>query len=325
MKPVPFVVCFTLGVTLMVFSGYVPQAASARSNGTSAAAAPDPTRTDALPAPRSVTVCVPIDEPAEPRPSSTAAQVYTPAPSEVAAPTEPAPSTEPPASVTPPPPTPEPPPASPPSEDRPEPPLADAGRNRVVWAGWDELVLDGSASVGAELSYLWKQTGGPTPLRIKSPRQPATAVTGLRPKGRVGWQDVAYTFELTVTDRAGQAASDSVQVIVKTAPALRIRPKADQSFQLRDGYVLGHYVAWTTNFDSYETVFEIASDNELAFTKVAGSQHAVSGGRTEEGTYVYLVTVYGQNGDATSWVELLVDTDEQIPGIVQLGVSWDAR
>ena len=40
MRPICFIVCFTLGVSLMVFSGYVPQSASARGNGLGSGTAP---------------------------------------------------------------------------------------------------------------------------------------------------------------------------------------------------------------------------------------------------------------------------------------------
>ena len=107
---------------------------------------------------------------------------------------------------------------------------------------------------------------------------------------------------------------------------MRIKPAADRHFEFSDGYWLGHFTSWATNLESYETVFEITADRELRFTKVTWSPCELTGGKNEAGTgYHYQVVVYGQAGEPTSWVEFLADTDERIPGIVQLGVNWEAR
>ena len=55
MKPVLFVICFTLGLSLMVFSGYVPQSANAhngKQNATTSGLELDPF---GQPLPRTVT------------------------------------------------------------------------------------------------------------------------------------------------------------------------------------------------------------------------------------------------------------------------------
>ena len=140
----------------------------------------------------------------------------------------------------------------------------------------------------------------------------------------VTWRDVTYEFELAVTDASGKRAVDRVKYSVQSAPALRLKPMPERHFQSHDGYELAHFVSWTTNLESYESTFEIASPTELTFTKVSGSACDLTGGKSDGG-YVYQIVIYGQTGEPSSWVEFLVDTEAKVPGIVQLGVSWEGR
>jgi hypothetical protein len=362
MKNVLFIVCFSLGVTLMIFSGYLPQPASARAAGSglgtdsgsrSAAlfgqefagtvtrkappGAPPPADetvpsaevpespvfveepADSLPAE------VPVSEAgAELAPTSTAqadvapldtgsAEIRSFDPPPVAPPVV---SSDPPAPL-------------PPVEAAPSLPpesrvVADAGGPRVVWVGWDEITLDGSASVGDRLVYQWRQTGGPSWLTIQADDRPITTATGLLGDGPPSWRNRTYQFELTVMDVDGRDATAGVQYVVKSAPSLKIKPTAERRFELRDGYWLAHFTSWATNLESYEQVFDLFAERELRFTKVAGGEFELTGGKAESG-FAYQVIVYGQAGEPNSWVEFLVDTDEKIPGVVQLGVNWETR
>ncbi len=350
MKNVLFVVCFSVGVTLMIFSGYLPSAASAR--GSRVAAGSDPDNVAAVlavsdfagtvtrkappvePPPYSPEPVAPVEAYDAPAQSPDAGQrgheATEPAPTQVdVAPAIDAPQTLADAARSmsveplPLPVLPETPAESPAAEAT---VVADAGVDRVAWGGWDEIVLDGRGSVGEGLTYQWRQTAGPIWLNIADDLAAVTSAIGLVSDERPGWRTRKYQFELLVTDARGQEATDTVQFLVKTAPTMRIKPTADRHFEFRDGYWLGHFTSWATNLESYETVFEIAADRDLRFTKVTGSPCELTGGKNEAGTgYFYQVVVYGQSGEPTSWVEFLVDTDERIPGIVQLGVNWEAR
>ena len=342
MKPVLFVMCFTLGLSLMVLSGYVPQSASAhdgKQNATTSAQELDPF---GQPLPRTVTRRVLTSESiesadlsAEPGITDQSQPVVVPAPADESPGAEtvaPLPATNHPA------PAPEPAIQSPPPADAPqatEPPspspevekvpvVAQAGPDRVIWIGWDELPLDGSASVGTDLTYYWRQISGPVLLTISDEAQAVAVATGLLSSQRITWRSVTYEFELTVTDAAGEQAVDRVKYSVQSAPALRLKPTPERHFQSHDGYELAHFVSWITNLESYESTFEITSPTELTFTKVTGSVCDLTGGKSDGG-YVYQIVVYGQAGEPSSWVEFLVDTEEKVPGIIQLGVSWDGR
>lgn len=70
--------------------------------------------------------------------------------------------------------------------------------------------------MSGELSYRWRQTGGPAVVLTASRSQSPSFVAA---------DDGIYEFELTVTDGAGGTGSDRVQVVVKNAvPTLEVRP-----------------------------------------------------------------------------------------------------
>ncbi len=331
MKPVLFVICFTLGVTLMVFSGYLPQSASARGSGADGLGTRDG-ELDRSPLAYTVTRRVlshAEDSGPQPNQGESAAPPADEVPAVDVIPAPPAQES---------PPTPEPPPpgevspAAAPAGDAPAPPaaveevplLADAGPDRVIWAGWDELPLEGSASTGQGLSYHWQQTTGPRDLMIRNVAQAVTTASGLLEDGRQNWRTSLYEFALTVTDAAGASETDYVKYTVRAAPPLKIKPTPERRFELRNGYQLPLFTSWVTNLESFEAVFELAAPGELTLTKVAGDACEVTGGKLD-GAYLYQVIVYGQVGQATSWAEFLVNTEDNIPAIVQLGANWEAR
>ena len=341
MKPVLFVICFTVGLSLMILSGYVPQSARAHDGDSNHAAADLPTATLGQPVSRTVTRRVlasestaPVDPSAEPEltgqpsPSAEPAPAEEPsgleisAPAPVAAEPQPAPV----ATVqSPPPETPNPAePEVPAPTAAKVPVVADAGVSRTVWLGWDEIPLDGSASTGEGLTYHWRQTSGPVWLTMGDDAQAVTSAGGLLGNQRVTWRGATYEFELTVTDASGEQAARRVKHIVQCAPALTIKPTPERHFEPHDGYELAHFAAWLTNLESYESTFEITSPTELTFTKVSGSLCDLTGGKLDS-VYVYQVVVYGQAGEPTSSVEYLVNTDAKVPGVIQLGVSWEER
>ena len=82
-------------------------------------------------------------------------------------------------------------------------------------AGWDRAAnpggrvqLDGSASTGEGLTYVWRQTAGTT-VTLNNP--------GSRPWFTSPRTPGLLTFELTVTNRAGVSDSDQVTVLVRSA------------------------------------------------------------------------------------------------------------
>ncbi len=201
-------------------------------------------------------------------------------------------------------------------------PAADAGQGEVVWIGWDELRLDGRGSDGVDLTYAWRQVAGPAQLEIADPDRPLTKATGL-PVGRsMGWEPLLFTFELRVTDADGVYDAATVDYVVITGPELEIEPVAQRRFEPRDGYVLAHYEAWTTNLETNASDFVIKSPVRLTFTPVSGGEYQLRH-KSRSGKHTYTVTVYYPEGASSSLMEFLADTEEKVPVIIQLGVSWD--
>ncbi|ROL50931.1 Low-density lipoprotein receptor-related protein 11 [Anabarilius grahami] len=93
-----------------------------------------------------------------------------------------------------------------------EPPRSDAGQDLVVQLPTDWAVLDGRDSTDDHdiIHYDWALVKGVPSIKMKVTHPGLLKLSGLR--------EGIYTFELTVTDTAGQKSSDNVSVSV-LAPA----------------------------------------------------------------------------------------------------------
>ncbi|KTG02715.1 hypothetical protein cypCar_00042655 [Cyprinus carpio] len=93
-----------------------------------------------------------------------------------------------------------------------EPPRSDAGQDLVVQLPADWVVLDGRDSTDDHdiIHYEWALVKGDPSVKMKVTHPGLLKLSGLR--------EGIYTFELTVTDMAGQKSSDNVSVSV-LAPA----------------------------------------------------------------------------------------------------------
>lgn len=208
-----------------------------------------------------------------------------------------------------------------PSTPEPDTPLprASAGEDRVAWAGWDDLPLDAGGSTGAGLAYEWKQTAGPRRLELDDAGAARTVARGLLAAGVMSWSPELYRFEVTVTDEFGRVATDEVDVVVLYAPELTVVPAAQRGFRERDGYWLGHYEAVSVQDGPEDAVFQVRSPTALTFTRISGGAYDVARLPDAGDEYQYELVVY-RDGDAETVVELLVDTDEGVPGVLRLVV-----
>lgn len=200
-------------------------------------------------------------------------------------------------------------------------PHADAGPDRVVWMGDREIRLDGSASQGESLSYLWRQLDGPVNLHIKTPRVAQTTAGGLPQE----WPDTSatYLFELTVRDAHGQEAVDEVSVSVQAAPALTVVPAATRRLAWREGYLLAHFEAWKTNRTDDAEAFEIRSPGELTFHHLDGTAEFELTPFECDAGFAYQLSLFYREPQSSSYVEFFVESAERIPAILQFGVNWE--
>lgn len=94
------------------------------------------------------------------------------------------------------------------AQEEDEPPRSDAGQDVVIQLPTDWAVLDGRDSVDDHgiNHYEWTLVKGDTAINMKSNHPGLLKVSGL--------QEGVYTFQMTVTDDAGQKSSDNVSVTV---------------------------------------------------------------------------------------------------------------
>ncbi|XP_044624073.2 low-density lipoprotein receptor-related protein 11 isoform X1 [Equus asinus] len=97
---------------------------------------------------------------------------------------------------------------APPRPEKDEPPLSKAGQDVVLHLPADGVILDGRESTDdhAIVQYEWTLLHGDPSVEMKVPQAGTLELSHL--------QEGAYTFQLTVTDTAGQRSSDNVSVTV---------------------------------------------------------------------------------------------------------------
>ncbi len=94
-------------------------------------------------------------------------------------------------------------------------PTADAGEDRDVEEE-DSVELDGTGSTGDDLSYSWSQTGGASvTLEDADTATPSFDAPELDAADDDDEEDLVLTFQLTVTDDAGDSDTDTVEVTVE--------------------------------------------------------------------------------------------------------------
>ncbi len=101
------------------------------------------------------------------------------------------------------------------------PPISNAGANQTRTLPSDTITLFGSGtdSDGTISSYLWTKVSGPTIYTIVSQSSATTVINNL--------QAGTYKFALTVTDNSGGTDTDTMDLIVISAPPVNIPPVAN--------------------------------------------------------------------------------------------------
>ena len=134
---------------------------------------------------------------------------------------------------------------------------------------------------------------------------------------------MVYEFQVTVRDVHGHSSTDTVRHVALAGPSLSISPRPRRWLAYRDGYMLTHYEASRTNNSGFVEIFEVRSAVELRFSQLGGEgEFEIVTNETHDG-YVYLISVYYQDGVPATWLEFFVDTPERIPAVLQFSINWE--
>ena len=163
-----------------------------------------------------------------------------------------------------------------------QPPVANAGPDRVITLPKDSVILVGSGTDpdGTIVSYAWTKVSG-TGGTIASPSASTTAITGL----------VAgiYKFVLTVTDNDGATGADTMQVTVDTTAGTTGKTVNVQCYAGTNPYLNSAWNNW--NNAAYSTFNSLKySDASSSAYNVAQTLYFPDGGSDT------LVTNSGDNG-----------------------------
>ena len=194
-------------------------------------------------------------------------------------------------------------------------PMAVAGRDQVVLPGAD-VTLDGSASQdfdGTITDYAWTQVAG-EPVRLRDADAPVVTFTALDTPGTL-------TFQLEVTDDAGQTGAATVEVIVNQ------RPVADAG---RD-YAIGNHLSGTLDASaSYDPDGMIAG---YRWTQLHGVPVRLTNGDTAAATFtapvdpqymVFQLTVTDEHGFTHSDI-IVVEVFHNDPPLANAGADRVVR
>lgn len=199
----------------------------------------------------------------------------------------------------------------------------DAGADRVVWAALGEVLLSATGPESDETSYSWQQTAGPR-LPLES-LGPDALVGGL--DSITAWTDVPYEFAVTATGPDGSSAVDQVTIVARWAPPLEIIPSdeanawTDRYFDEVDGAPLAHYETWLLAQNDVAAGFVIDSAERLKIDRIEDGPFEMSYS-AENGRHLYQFDVYQQGEESRSRLLLFVETAERVPAVIQLGVEW---
>lgn len=188
------------------------------------------------------------------------------------------------------------------------PPTVSGGASPTITLPVTSTTLKGSASGnnGAKITAIqWQQTGGPMTVRIASPSNLTTGISGLAKSG-------TYGFRVNVTDQNGQKAAGDVNVVVKSAPPTAPTPSSAPPTVSGGPSRKVDLPATTTTLNatavgvngSYVTTIHWEQSNGPVPAKIASPGNLNTGvsGLTKAGTYGFRVNVTDNRGKKAAGV-----------------------
>ena len=177
------------------------------------------------------------------------------------------------------------------------PPVASAGQDQNVSEG-SSVMLDASASYdpdGAISSYSWAQTGGPA-VTLAGADTAWSSFTAPQVAA-----DTQLTFELTVTDTGGAAATDAVGILVTDVPVpIDSTPPVTSASVVRS----------TAKGIAYFDITLTANESAATYFRLTGQGTVVSGGSNSTAwqTYNGAVRVENTKNGASTFEYYSIDT-----------------
>ena len=206
------------------------------------------------------------------------------------------------------------------------PAVADAGPDQVVWAGSARVTLHGKATDGEPARFLWTQADGPA-VRLEHDTAAQTTLIGLSAYYGTSWEPVDLEFTFTVVDTLGRESRDRTWVRLIPAPDLVVSAlKSDKSwsdkyFEVMHSVTLPHFEVWVRDPNGPVATFMVESAMPLSFDVVEAGDFEMWDSE-EDGRHLYQFDVYQTGDEPRTKLEFLAQTIDEIPAVVRLGVDW---
>lgn len=197
---------------------------------------------------------------------------------------------------------------------------------RVTWAGVAQIRLEMGDLVGAEAVCEWQQTAGPS-LTIESPGQVDTRAVGIPRENVTSWDETTYEFIGHAVTPDGEHVARVVQVKTRAAPDLFVvaagerNHSRDKQFLDYDGATLATFDASMVQPAGYPPRFLLSSGSKLDY-QLMGTGDFEMEYFAEDGRHLYAFDVYQSTDEAVTTLEFYVVSEDGIPAVVRLNVTW---
>jgi hypothetical protein len=165
---------------------------------------------------------------------------------------------------------------------------ADAGVDQTTIAG-ATVNLNGTGSTGIGLAYAWAKIGGPSSGVVNNATSATPTMTGT--------VQGTYTIRLTITDQAGQSATDDVVITVQAMPVVNAGPDQTKTLPTTTATMAGSATVAGATIVSH--VWSQVSGPGCTITDSSSYTTGITG-MTAPGVYVFRLTATDSNGHTAS-------------------------
>lgn len=193
-------------------------------------------------------------------------------------------------------------------------PVANAGADETITLPVNSVQVDGSASSGNIVSYVWSEKSGPTTVGLSN----AARIT------LNNLQAGVYNFILTVTDNNGATAQDSLTITV--IPIVNKAPVADAGASISLTLPVN-----STTLDGSKSYDPDGTISSYKWSRISGPNMPATIGATAailnlgglvSGTYTYQLTVTDNDGaSSSSQVKIIVTSAANQAPVADAGAN----